>query len=101
MDKLLQMIGMAKRAGKTVTGGFLAEKAIKSGESKLIVVSKDISEESRKSVTDACKYYKVKYIEYADREQLGKITGGGERTVISINDYRFAEAILKIYSAEE
>ena len=67
MDKLLQMIGMAKRAGKLVSGGFLSEKAIKSGESRLIVLSRDISDESRKSITDSCKYYNVKYIEYADR----------------------------------
>lgn len=101
MDKLLQMIGMAKRAGKLVSGGFLSDKAIKSGESRLIVLSHDISDESRKSITDSCKYYNVKYIEYADREQLGKITGGGERTVVSINDSGFAEAVLRIYSAQE
>lgn len=98
MDKLLQMIGMAKRAGKTVSGTFLSEKAIKSGDSKLIVISEDISAASKKSVTDACKYYNVKYIEYADRERLGKITGGGNRTVVSINDSGFAETVLKIYS---
>ena len=101
MDKLLQMIGMAKRAGKLVSGGFLSDKAIKSGESRLIVLSRDISDESRKSITDSCKYYNVKYIEYADREQLGKITGGGERTVVSINYSGFAEAVLRIYSAQE
>ena len=101
MDKLLQMIGMAKRAGKLVSGGFLSEKAIKSGESRLIVLSRDISDESRKSITDSCKYHNVKYIEYADREQLGKIIGGGERTVVSINDSGFAEAVLRIYSAQE
>jgi ribosomal protein L7Ae-like RNA K-turn-binding protein len=101
MDKVLQMIGMAKRAGKIVTGGFLSEKAVKSRESSLIIIASDISDESRKAIVYSCKYYNVDYIEYADKEQLGKITGGGVRAVVSVNDRGFAAAVLKKYSAQE
>lgn len=98
MDKLLQMIGMAKKAGKVTTGGFLCEKSVKSGESFLVIIASDISANSRKTITDACKNYGVKYVEYADMELLGRCTGSGDRAVVSINDTGFAEAILNKYS---
>ena len=100
MDKVLQMIGMAKRAGKVSTGEFICDKMIKSKESKLIIIASDISEKSRKAVTDSCKYYNVEFIEYADKEQLGKITGNGERAVVSVNDNGFAAAIKEKYSVQ-
>lgn len=92
------MIGLAKRAGKVITGAELCEAAVKKGKSKLIIIAGDISENGRKSITDACKYYKVKYIEYADKSQLGKVTGSAERAVISVNDREFAKALLNKYA---
>lgn len=98
MDSVLGMIGMAKRAGKVVTGAEICEAAIKKGKSKLIIIAGDISENGRKAITDACKYYHVKYIEYADKSQLGKITGTQERAVVSVNDKGFAQTVLKKYA---
>ena len=98
MDNVLGMIGLAKRAGKIVTGAEICEAAVKKGKSKLIIIAGDISENGRKAITDTCKYYKVKYIEYADKSQLGKITGAEERAVVSVNDRGFSQTILKKYA---
>ncbi len=98
MDSVLGMIGFAKRAGKVVTGTELCEAAVKNGKSRLIIIAGDISENGRKSITDACKYYKVKYIRYGDKAQLGKITGADERAAVSVNDGNFARAVLKKYA---
>lgn len=92
------MIGMAKRAGKTQTGGFICEKAIKSGASKLIIMAEDISENSFKSIKNSCEHYNVKFITYGDKDSLGTFTGGGDRAVVSINDANFADAVLKKYN---
>lgn len=92
------MIGMAKRAGKTQTGGFICEKAIKSGASKLIIMAEDISENSFKSIKNSCEHYNVKYITYGDKDSLGTFTGGGDSAVVSINDANFADAVLKKYN---
>ncbi len=98
MDAVLGMIGLAKRAGKVSTGLDVAESDIRKGKSKLIIIAGDISQNGRKSVTDACNYRNVKFIEYSDKENLGKITGAPERAVISVNDRGFAEAIFKKYT---
>lgn len=94
MDKVLGMLGLAKRAGKLSTGEFLCDKSIKNGQSRLIIIASDISENGRKAVCDACNYYGVQYIEYGTAEELGHCTGGGKRTVASVNDDNFRNAIL-------
>lgn len=98
-DKILSMLGLAKKAGKITSGAPLCEKDIKSKKSKLIIISTDTSENSKKSIIDACQYYKIEYIEYSDKEMLGKSIGtDGFRTVISINDKNFADAVLIKYA---
>lgn len=94
-EKLLNMLGMAKRAGKVSTGEFICSKAIKSGAAKLAIIAADASENTKKSIVSSCKYYKVKYIETCSMADLGKYTGSSsERAVAVVNDNNFAKAIL-------
>ncbi len=98
-NKVLSMIGLAKRAGKISAGAPLCEKAIKTKQSELIIIAKDISENGRKAITDSCKYYSVKYIEYSDMNSLSDAIGAeGVRVVVSVNDKGFADAILNKYA---
>lgn len=94
MNKALGMLGLAKRAGKIASGEFLCDKAIKSGQSHLIIIATDISDKSKKAICDACRYYGVEYIQFALSEELGKFSGGGRKCVISVNDESFKNAIL-------
>lgn len=92
--KCLGMIGLAKRAGKVSTGEFICSKAVKSGEAKLVIIAENASENTKKSVINSCRFYKVKYIEAGSMSDLGKYTGSQERAVVSVNDNNFAKAIL-------
>lgn len=94
MNKALGMLGLAKRAGKVQSGEFLCDKAIKSGQSHLIIIASDISEGSKKAICDSCKYYNVEYVQFATAEELGNFSGGGRRCVVSVNDENFKNAIL-------
>ena len=94
MNKLLGMIGLAKRAGKITSGEFLCEKAIKSGQSRLIIIAEDISENAKKAILNACRHYGVEYIEFSSSSELGKAIGSDSRMVISVNDDNFKNAIL-------
>ena len=98
-DKVLLMIGLAKRAGKICSGAPLCEKEIKAKRSELIIIAKDTSSASKKSITDSCKHYDVKYIEYSTMFDLGNAVGSdGVRTVVSVNDKRFADTIMNKYA---
>ena len=94
MDNVLGMIGLAKRAGKLVTGAEICEAHVKKGKSRLVIIATDISDNGKKAITDCCKFYNVKFIEYGKKADLGKFTGSDERAVISVNDRGFAKTIL-------
>lgn len=102
MNKLLNMLGLAKRAGKISTGSFICEKMIKSNNARLVVVAKDASKNTKKAIFDACGYHKVRIMEYSDMLSLGNAVGAGApRAVVSVNDNNFAKAILDIYISIE
>lgn len=93
MDKILGLIGLAKKAGRITTGSEPCEDAIRCGISKLIIIAEDISNNGLKAICDCCTYYGVKYITYASKTDLGAAVGSEIRAVISINDEGFARAI--------
>ena len=102
MNKLLNMLGLAKRAGKVSTGSFICEKMIKSKSAKLIVLAVDAAENTKKAITNSCSFHNIKIIEYSDMSALGRAVGASApRAVISVNDSNFANAILDIYISIE
>ncbi len=93
-DRVLAMIGMAKRAGKVHTGEFVSGRDIKSGAAHLVIIARDASDNTKKAVADSCRYYNVEYVEYGTRDELGQCTGGGYKAVVSVVDKNFSKAIL-------
>ena len=53
-DKILSYLGLATKAGQTVSGEFCVEKSVRQGKAKLVIVSKDASEASQKKVSYNC-----------------------------------------------
>lgn len=98
MNKLLNMLGLAKRAGKISQGSFICTKTIKSGIAELVIVATDASENTKKSIRNSCDFYKIELIEYSQMSELGHAIGAGApRSVVSVNDKNFAKAILDLY----
>lgn len=95
MDKVLSLIGLAKKAGRISEGSDYTENSIRGGKASLVVIASDTSQNGIKAICDCCEYYKVKYIFYATKTELGRTLGAALRSVISINDDGFAAAILK------
>ncbi|MBS7298581.1 MAG: ribosomal L7Ae/L30e/S12e/Gadd45 family protein [Eubacteriales bacterium] len=93
MDKVLGLIGLAKKAGRITAGSELCEDAIRRGDSKLIIIADDISDNGKKAICDCCRHYGIKYLTYASKADLGTAVGSEIRAVISINDEGFARAI--------
>ena len=100
-SKIYGLIGLAKRAGKTADGSFQAEEAVRSGKARLLVAAGDASEGPRERLSDKCRYYRVPFIVFGDRERLGKAVGEAERVCVGICDSGFAEAIAKLWKPGE
>ena len=58
-NKVLSLIGLATKAGKTVSGEFSTEKSVKTGKGFLALVADDASENTKKKFRNMCTYYEV------------------------------------------
>ena len=70
-DKVLSLIGLAMKAGKCVSGETMTESETKSGKAKFVIVAGDASENTKKKFGDMCKFYKVPFCFYGDKDTLG------------------------------
>ena len=74
-SKVLSLIGLATKAGKTVSGEFSTEKSVKTGKGFLALVADDASENTKKKFRNMCTYYEVPLYFLSDKESLGRAMG--------------------------
>lgn len=101
MDKILGLIGLAKRAGKISTGEAVCSGKIKSREARLVLIAADASDNTKKSLINSCNYYNIPFVLFSDKQQLGNFTGGGFKSVVAICDGGFAKSISEKIKAAE
>ena len=64
-NRVLSLIGLATKAGKTVSGEFSTEKSVKTGKGLLVIVAEDASENTKKKFRNMCSFYEVIQIKRA------------------------------------
>ena len=94
-DRVLQMIGLAMKAGKVKSGEFLTETEVKSGGACLVVLAGDASEATKKKFRNMCDFYEVPVYFLADKEALGRFCGKQFRASLAVQDENFAKAMIK------
>jgi ribosomal protein L7Ae-like RNA K-turn-binding protein len=94
-QKALNLIGLATKAGKTASGEFSTEKAIKTGKAHLVVVSEEASDNTKKMFMNMCTYYKVPICYFGGKGELGHAMGKELRASLAVVDEGFARAIVK------
>jgi len=95
-QKILNLIGLATKAGKISSGEFMTEKSVKAGKASLVIVSEEASDNTRKMFTNTCTYYKVPIYFFARKEELGHAMGKEMRASLAVVDNGFAKAIEKL-----
>ena len=93
--KVLGSLGLAMKAGDVVSGEFMTEKSIREGIARLVIVAKDASGNTKKKFADSCHFYHVPYVEFGDKEMLGKAIGKEFRASVAVTNSGFAKAIGK------
>lgn len=93
-NKVLSLISLATKAGKTVSGEFSTEKAVKSGTAHLVIVAGDASDNTRKKFNNMCDFYSVPIYFYEDKDTLGHAMGKEFRASLAITDAGFAKGII-------
>ena len=98
--KTLNLISLATKAGKTVSGEFSTEKAVKTGRAFLVIVSEEASDNTKKKFTNMCTFYKVPMYIYGTKETLGASIGRELRASLALEDTGFCNAIKKQIDSE-
>ena len=87
-DRILSMLGLAAKAGKIASGEFSTEKAVKSRQAFLVIVSKEASENTKKMFRNMCAFYQVPMYLYASKEALGNAIGRQFRASLAVLDQK-------------
>ncbi len=99
--KIINLLGLAQRAGKLTSGDFIVEKSIKKRDAKLVFLAIDTSinnEKKFKELTTACG---VPVIQVLTKEQLGQAIGKEMRVVVAVEDDGFARAMQRELTIED
>lgn len=95
-DSILGLIGLATKAGKTAAGEAACELAIKMEKTKLVILAKDASDNTKKPIIRLCGYHGTAVREFTTKEMLGRFTGKALRATVGITDPGFAARILEL-----
>ena len=89
--KLFNSLGLCRRAGKCQSGEFAAERAVKAGKAKLILLEETASENTKERFSSLCAGRKIplKLV-----PEVGRAIGREGHVVMAVTDTQFATMIL-------
>ncbi len=101
--KLVSMLGLAKKAGKLLSGTDKVICGLRSREVLYVLLASDISENTRRRLNNSCSYYKTEYGETGfNMDTLSHFVGQMSQTsAVAITNRSFADAIKKIIENTE
>jgi len=92
-ERIISLIAMANKAGKTVSGSDSVTDALRKGSVALLVLAEDISADSRTKFTAIAGKTGVKVIDFSFKERLGATLGKEIRTAVAVISLPFADAL--------
>ncbi len=98
-DNVLSLLGMAAKAGAVSSGEFAAERAVKKGKARLLLVAEDASDNTKKQFKDMADYYGVPMYLYGSKETLGHSIGREYRASLAVENEGLARSIEKRLAA--
>ena len=96
--RIRNAIGLARRAGKCVTGDQAAELSMQRKQAKLLIVDRDASENTRQKYEKKCHAYETKLLYISG---VGASVGKEACRIVAVTDEGFAEMIGKLSQASE
>lgn len=99
-QKCIQLLGLANKARKIVTGEDLVLTEVKSKRAKMVFLASDASANTEKKMTDKCTYYGIQVIRNFDRVSLGTAIGKEARVSLAVLDAGFAKKMIQILQEE-
>ena len=95
--KVMNLLHMARKAGKLKLGFDACERSMFTGVSKLTIVAADVSEKTRQRLDDLTEDINIKKVEFGTKELFGSEFNIRNVAIISIEDKNFAKGLIKLF----
>ena len=95
-QRIINLLSMAQKAGRIVSGAFAVEQAVKKQQAVLVLLAEDAAEESKKNFTTLADKFAIPYAYCLDRETLGRCLGKDFRAVAALLDDGFAKKLRQL-----
>lgn len=92
MNNFLNLLGLASRARKIVTGEILITK-IRTNEVYLVIIANDASDNTKKKLIDKCTSYHIDYVIISNIKELSNAIGKNNRVALGIQDEGFSKSL--------
>ena len=98
-DRVLRMLGLATRAGKTAYGAVACEKAVTRGRAELVIVATDAARDTAEKAENMCHKAGIPCLRTGTGATIGQYTGGGIHMTAAVLDRGFAQRIRELWMA--
>ena len=95
-DALLQMLGLAARAGAVLPGTDRVREAARSGSLPFVLVAGDASENSRDKLVPLLESRRIPYAVVLDRNALGGAVGKAPLSALGITERKLASRVKEL-----
>lgn len=94
-QKVLNLLGLAMRAGKLVSGEETSLQALRAGELNLVIIANDLSQNTTKKMNDKCHSYETPLLSFCSQAELGHAIGK-KRGIIGVKDRGFSRKMSEL-----
>lgn len=94
MHKIYSMLGIARKGGNISIGFDATVSDVEKSKSILVIIASDASDKTKKNTKFICDKYNCNYIEFGEKEIIGKSLGRKVVSVLSIRDKNIASYLI-------
>ena len=94
-NKIYGLLGISAKAGKIISGTDVVLEEIAKKKVKLVIVSEDASEKTKKNIKFFCEKENIEMLVFGDIVTNSKAIGKQNRAIIGVKDENLAKAIKK------
>jgi ribosomal protein L7Ae-like RNA K-turn-binding protein len=95
-QRVLSLLGLAHKSGKTVCGDFTAERYLQRKTVPVLFLASDCGADNDKKYRTLAQRKDIPVIDRYTKEQLGEAVGKMRHVIILITDRGFAKSIYKV-----
>ena len=96
MNKLITMLGFAKRARKLASGAGAVQRSILSGRSFLVIIAADSGDSLKRKFSRLCEENEIKFVVYSSNEELSMITHEDNKSIYSVEIEELAKQVYSL-----